>query len=51
MYEWEEFTFKKLHITEKYVRNFKIIVLKGILGTSLVVQWLRIHLPIQGTRV
>ena len=25
--------------------------LKAFLGTSLVVQWLRIHLPMQGTQV
>ena len=28
-----------------------LIILKAILRTSLVVQWLRIHLPIQGTQV
>ena len=27
------------------------VVLKLVLGTSLVAQWLRIHLPMQGTRV
>ena len=26
-------------------------ILKGDIGTSLVVQWLRIHLPMQGTQV
>ena len=30
------------------MRNF---IIKSSLGTSLVVQWLRIHLPMQGTRV
>ena len=29
----------------------KLIIKKNQLGTSLVAQWLRIHLPIQGTWV
>ena len=29
----------------------EVLVIKVILGTSLVVRWLRIHLPMQGTRV
>ena len=28
-----------------------ILMLKTVLGASLVSQWLRIHLPMQGTRV
>ena len=32
----------------KWSKNWK---LKVVYGTSLVVQWLRIHLPVQGTRV
>ena len=31
-------------------RNFYRILI-GQIGTSLVVQWLRIHLPMQGTQV
>ena len=31
-------------------RNEKVSFLKQIVGTSLVAQWLRVHLPVQGTR-
>ena len=33
------------------VREYKSKEQKFVLGTSLVVQWLRIRLPTQGTRV
>ena len=36
---------------EKDVEHYKNLIKKTIVGTSLVVQWLRIHLPMQGTRV
>ena len=42
MWCWEN------HLT-MYVQNFKIK--KGLLGASLVAQWLRICLLMQGTRV
>ena len=29
----------------------RILIQKSLFGTSLVVQWLRIHLPVQGTWV
>ena len=31
--------------------EYKINVQKSVVGTSLVAQWFRIHLPMQGTRV
>ena len=37
--------------TEKKVFQNKKFNLKKILGASLVAQWLRIRLPMQGTRV
>ena len=44
---------KKIHLncvvlnTQKHLSNLKV----HSLGTSLVVQWLRIHLPVQGTQI
>ena len=32
-------------------KNLFFLIGRGEWGTSLVVQWLRIHLPMQGTRV
>ena len=48
------FEFKKLKISKSnifsfYISPFHINI--RIIGTSLVVQWLRIHQPMQGTRV
>ena len=34
-----------------YTAHFFLVILKDNLGTSLVVQWLRICLPMQGTWV
>ena len=39
---------KKVQMVVLIIKNYFV---KQILGTSLVVQWLRIHLPMQGTRV
>ena len=39
-----------MHSEKKY-RYYQISFLNSYNGTSLVVQWLRIHLPVQGSRV
>ena len=35
----------------KYKWTVETVTLKKELGTSLVVQWIRLHLPMQGVRV
>ena len=43
----------KIHLCKRYSLHLKpgFYMQKGIEGASLVVQWLRICLPMQGTRV
>ena len=49
-----KYNFKKYFYLKKHTTIYSIpccFHLKNILGTSLVVQWLRIHLPMQRTQV
>ena len=41
---------KSLHLPLNFAMNLKLLLKNKVFRTSLVVQWLRIHLPMQGTR-
>ena len=41
----------KVELSNLPDKEFMAMTIKMLRGTSLVVQWLRIHLPMQGTRV
>ena len=41
---------QQIFLDSDYVRKYNVVV-KSKVWASLVVQWLRIHLPMQGTRV
>ena len=49
---WENFSFPAIYfITEVFILIFiRFLIIKLIPGTSLVAQWLRIRLPMQGHR-
>ena len=48
----KESTIKLLELIDEFISvGYKIKIQKSVVGTSLVVQWLRICLPMQGTWV